>query len=76
MSQQSEPPASPSDRPQGDPWHAFSYVVTGVALYGALGWVADRWLHTTFLVAIGILFGAGMGIYLTWNRFNRSAKQD
>jgi len=76
MSQQSPPPASPDDRPQGDPWHAFGYVVSGVAVYGLLGWLADRWLGTEFLVAIGILIGAGFGIYMTFARFNRSTPQD
>jgi len=55
--------------PAGDPWHAFGYLVSGVAFYGVLGWLADRWLGTTFLVALGIVFGAGCGIYLTFKRF-------
>ncbi len=53
----------------GDPWHAFGYIVAGVFVYGALGWGLDRWLGTTFIVAIGILLGAGFGIYMTWARF-------
>ncbi len=71
MSQQSPPPAS-EDRPKGDPWHAFGYIVSGVGVYGLLGWLADRWLGTTFLVAIGILVGAGLGIFMTWSRFNKT----
>ena len=53
----------------GDPWHAFGYLVAGVAFYGLLGWLADRWLGTSFLVAVGILLGAGLGVYATWSRF-------
>lgn len=71
MSQQSPPPATPDDRSQGDPWHAFGYVVSGVGVYGVLGWLADRWLGTTYLVAVGILVGAAFGIYMTFARFNR-----
>lgn len=70
MSQQ-QPPADEVDRPRGDPWHAFGYVVAGVAFYGFLGWLADRWLGTSFLVAVGILLGAGLGIYMTFARFNK-----
>jgi len=70
MSQQSPPPATPDERPKGDPWHAFSYIVSGVAVYGVLGWLADRWLGTTFLVAVGILVGAAFGIFMTFARFN------
>lgn len=54
----------------GDPWHAFGYLVAGVAFYGVLGWLADQWLGTSFLVAIGILAGAVLGVYMTWSRFS------
>ncbi len=57
--------------PQGDPWHAFGYVVAGVGFYGFLGWLADRWLDTSFLVAVGILFGAALGIWMTFVRFRQ-----
>jgi ATP synthase protein I len=63
-------PVPDGDRPQGDPWHAFGYVVSGVLLYGLLGWGLDRWLGTGFLVAVGILVGAVLGIYMTFRRFN------
>lgn len=63
-------PAHPDDRPKGDPWHAFGYLVAGVGLYGGLGWLADYWLGTRFLVVVGILLGAGLGIYLTVKRFD------
>lgn len=67
--------SQPEEKPQGDPWHAFGYVVAGVAFYGFLGWLADRWLDTTFLVAVGILVGAALGIYMTAARF-RAAPPD
>lgn len=71
MSQQSPPPATPHDEPKGDPWHAFGYIVSGVGVYGVLGWLADQWLGTSFLVAVGILVGAVFGIYMTYARFNK-----
>lgn len=58
--------------PSGDPWHAFGYLVAGVAFYGVLGWLADRWLGTDFLVAVGIVLGACLGLYLTIVRFTRA----
>jgi F0F1-type ATP synthase assembly protein I len=64
------PPEPPEPEYQGDPWHAFGYLVAGVVMYGFLGWLADRWLGTTFLVVVGILLGAGLGIYLTIKRFD------
>lgn len=69
----SSAPAASQDTPRGDPWHAFGYLVSGVLVYGVLGRLVDRWLGTTFVVGIGILVGAGLGIYMTFMRFNRAA---
>ncbi|MQW75522.1 hypothetical protein GHK92_06525 [Nocardioides sp. dk4132] len=62
--------------PQPDPWQAFSQIVAGVLLYGGAGWLADRWLGTTFLVAIGILIGAGFGIYMVVKQFGHVPPTD
>lgn len=61
--------------PLADPWRSFSYLTSGVLVYGLLGWLADRWLGTSFLVAIGILVGAGLGIYMTFARYNRASPE-
>ena len=45
-----------------------SYLISGVLFYGALGWVGDHFLGTSFLLPIGIVLGAGLGIYLTIKR--------
>lgn len=71
------PTPPPDDRPKGDPWQAFSYLVAGVLFYGMVGWALDRWLGTSFLVIVGIFVGAGLGIYMTFGRFGGLAsKQD
>lgn len=70
MSDEETPSSSPPERPKGDPWNAFGYLVAGVLMYGLVGGLLDRWLGTSFLVVIGILFGAGLGLYMTWVRFN------
>jgi ATP synthase protein I len=75
MTQQNPDSAPGHGSPQGDPWHAFGYLVAGVGMYGFLGWLADRWLGTEFLVVLGILVGAGLGLYMTFARFNRSHDQ-
>ena len=67
-----DPARAVEDSPRGDPWHAFGYIVSGVALYGFLGWLADRWLGTTLLVALGIVVGAALGMYMTFSRFNKT----
>lgn len=49
--------------PTQDPWVAFGRIVGGVLLYGGAGFLLDRWWGTSFMVAIGIVFGAALGIY-------------
>lgn len=74
---QRDPSRSSSEQPTEDPWQAFSYIVSGVLLYGVLGWVADRLLGTSYLVAVGILLGAGLGVFLVLKRFgHRSGKAE
>ena len=42
-----------------------------------LGWLVDQWLGHHFLVALGIVAGAVLGLYLTFSRFNgRSTTAD
>lgn len=60
---------SPRREAYGDPWQAFGYLVAGVLFYGIGGWLLDRWLDTRFLVVVGVLFGAGLGIYMSFGRF-------
>lgn len=63
------PSSTDSELSRGDAWHAFGYLVSGVVLYGALGWALDQWWDTRFLVVIGILLGVVLGLYATWARF-------
>jgi F0F1-type ATP synthase assembly protein I len=64
----SQPP-QPEPSRSGDVWHASSLLVAGVGLYGFVGWLLDRWLGTSFLLPVGILLGAVLGLYTTYKRF-------
>jgi len=75
MSQQDPSGPRHDEGPSGDPWQAFSYLVAGVLLYGGLGWLADRWLGTSYLVAIGILLGAGLGGFMVFKTFGVSSER-
>lgn len=50
-------------------WNVVSYLITGPAMLGALGWGLDTWLDTTWLVAVGILAGMALSLYLIWFRY-------
>lgn len=55
----SETPAASSN----DAWAAFGRIVGGVLVYGGIGFGLDHWLGTSFIVGIGIVVGAALGIY-------------
>ena len=57
------------DEPGGDPWAAFGYLVAGVVFYGVIGWVLSLWLDATYWIPIGILVGAGFGMYMVFARY-------
>jgi len=47
----------------------FAEMLAGVLLYGGLGYLGDRYFHTSFLVIIGLLLGLGLSMYLVFRRF-------
>jgi ATP synthase protein I len=48
-----------------------SYLISGVLLYGLLGWLGDHYFGTKFLLPIGIVAGAAFGVYVIIRRFGR-----
>lgn len=57
--------------PTADPWQATSYLISGVLLWGLLGYGAARWLNIPFLTGVGIVIGGVLGIVLTYIRYGR-----
>ncbi len=48
-----------------------SYLLPGPLLHGFLGWLLDPWLHTSYWMVLGIVFGMAAGVYLVIRRFGR-----
>jgi ATP synthase protein I len=70
-----DPPPKRSDDPFREPsgagqgWTALSYLIGGMAVWGLIGWLVDRWLDTGGLATgIGVVVGAAGGIYLVVRR--------
>src|ERR1700755_37887 len=70
------PQDEPADKSEGlgDPWAAFGYLVAGVAFYGLLGWGLSEWLHAIWLIPVGILVGAALGLYMVYARLGKIPK--
>lgn len=53
----------------GQGWTAVAYLVTGILVWGSVGWLVDRWLDTGGIgAAVGSVVGAAGGIYLIARR--------
>jgi ATP synthase protein I len=73
-----DPPTKRSEDPYGEPsgagqgWTALSYLIGGMAVWGFIGWLVDRWLHAGGVaIGLGVVVGAAGGIYLVIRRLGQ-----
>lgn len=52
-------------------WSIFSYLLSGLLLWGAMGWGLDKWLNTSYFLLAGLIIGVMVSTYLVWLRFGR-----
>jgi F0F1-type ATP synthase assembly protein I len=57
---------------EGAMWSIFGYLLSGLVIWGGIGWALDHWLNKNFFLLGGLLLGAGSSLYLTWLRFGRN----
>ncbi|HET8659138.1 MAG TPA: AtpZ/AtpI family protein [Micromonosporaceae bacterium] len=68
----------PSQRPEGSGGSApgagqgitaMAYLVSGIVVWGFIGWLVDRWLDTDGIATgVGAVVGAAGGVYLVVRR--------
>ena len=56
---------------EGALWSIVGYLLSGLIIWGGIGWGFDQWFGTDYFLLIGMLLGAGASIYLVWLRFGR-----
>ena len=56
----------------GDGYRVLSMLIAGPLFYGVGGWLLDRWLNTTWIVAVGIVVGMVAGVYMVIARYGRT----
>jgi ATP synthase protein I len=62
----------PDPQHESPGWTVFSYLLSGMIFYGALGWILGRWVvHSTLLFPIGMVVGLALAIVLVILRFGR-----
>jgi F0F1-type ATP synthase assembly protein I len=52
-------------------WTVFSYLLSGMAAYGLIGWLVGRAVHVSLLFPIGMLIGLGISIGFIIYRYGR-----
>lgn len=50
-----------------------SYLLAGPLCFGGIGYGLDRWLGTTGVVAVGVLLGMALSLYVIWLRYGGGA---
>lgn len=53
-------------------WSVFSYLISGMAVYGLIGWLVGRWMHLSFLFPAGMLTGLVLAIVAIVYRYGRN----
>lgn len=52
-------------------WSIVGYMLSGLLFWGGVGYLADKYFNTTYLILVGLLLGMGGALYLIWLRFGR-----
>jgi F0F1-type ATP synthase assembly protein I len=63
-------PSGASGAAQG--WAVVGTLITGIVVWGGIGWLIDLWLGTSFVRAIGVIVGAAAAIYLIAVKYGKS----
>jgi len=68
-------PRDPNRREEGALWSIFGYLLSGLLVWGGIGYGLDHLFNKedTFTL-IGLLLGMGSALYLVWMRFGRNSR--
>jgi ATP synthase protein I len=54
-------------------WSIISTLISGMAVWGFVGWLIDRWTgHSALFLPIGVIVGVAAALYLIIVRIGRS----
>jgi ATP synthase protein I len=77
MSSPEQPKKPGKPEKQVDPWSITGHIISGMVLYGGLGWLVDRWVGTGNVFApIGVIFGLAAGLFLTFRQLAVLERQE
>ncbi len=54
-----------------DPWAIFGRLVSGILIYGGLGWFLGSWFNKVeMFVAAGVILGISLALYMTFKQLS------
>ena len=56
---------------EADAYGALALIISGVLVWGGVGFLVSEWLDNRVFVMLGLLLGMGAGSYLVWFRYGR-----
>ena len=59
------------DGPEVDAWSAMSSVISGVLLWGVIGYGVSRWLGSQVYLGLGVVIGGVLGVLSVYLRYGR-----
>ncbi len=68
--------ARPPSRGADQGWAVLSTMISGMVVFGGIGWLLDRWWDSHFWTPAGLVLGMSLGIYAVVMRFGRPEPVD
>lgn len=54
-----------------DPWAILGRLISGIVIYGGLGWLIGTWLNNVeVFVAAGAILGVSLALYMTYKQLS------
>jgi F0F1-type ATP synthase assembly protein I len=70
-----EPDGGDDNGSSGIAWSIIGTLISGVLVWGGIGYLVDRWLGTdSVFLAIGLVVGAGASMYLVIVRYGKNQR--
>lgn len=66
------PAQQPRQPNESDGWRVLSYMIGGMVLYGAIGWLIGHWTGIPILFPLGMILGIGLSVAMIAFRYTRS----
>jgi F0F1-type ATP synthase assembly protein I len=72
MTRDERQPPEPQPSDANDGWRIFGSMISGMALYGGIGWLIGHWTGVSILFPLGMFFGLALAVLGIFVRFAKS----